>query len=121
MSGTALDGYPGMDISMKDFSDQTMTMAALAPFAQGPTLIRNIGHIRFQETDRIHAILTELTRMIMPGEVKKCAVETYDDHRMAMAFTLTGLRTGKITIVNPECCRKTFENYFELMEELYDS
>ncbi len=135
VSGTALDGYPGMDISMKDFSDQTMTMAALAPFAQGPTLIRNIGHIRFQETDRIHAILTELTRMgiaceegpeydgirIMPGEVKKCAVETYDDHRMAMAFTLTGLRTGKITIVNPECCRKTFENYFELMEELYDS
>lgn len=135
VSGTALDGYPGMDISMKDFSDQTMTMAALAPFAKGPTLIRNIGHIRFQETDRIHAILTELARMgitceeapeydgirIVPGDVKECAVETYDDHRMAMAFTLTGLRTGKITIVNPECCRKTFENYFELMEELYDS
>lgn len=135
VSGSALDGYPGMDISMKDFSDQTMTMAVLAPFAKGPTLIRHIGHIRFQETDRIHAILTELSRMgitceeapecdgirIMPGDVKECAVETYEDHRMAMAFALIGLRTGKISIVNPECCRKTFENYFELMEGLYDS
>ncbi len=133
ISGAALDGYPGMDISMKDFSDQTMTMAALAPFAKGETRIRNIGHIRFQETDRIHAILTELTRMgisceeepecdgvrIMPGTIKECAVETYEDHRMAMAFTLVGLRTGKISIVNPECCRKTFENYFELIEGLY--
>lgn len=133
IAGSSLAEYPGMDISMKDFSDQTMTMAAIAPFAKGPTLIRNIGHIRFQETDRIHAILTELTRMgikceevlehdgirIMPGAIKECAVETYEDHRMAMAFTLSGLKTGKITIMNPECCRKTFENYFELIEELY--
>lgn len=133
IAGSGLLEYPGMDISMKDFSDQTMTMAALAPFATSPTLIRNIGHIRFQETDRIHAILTELTRMgikceeapeydgikIMPGAIEECAVETYEDHRMAMSFTLIGLKTGRITIMNPECCRKTFENYFELIEELY--
>ena len=118
---------------MKDFSDQTMTMAALAPFAQGPTLIREIGHIRFQETDRIAAILTELARLgirceevpeadgirIYPGEVRAAEVETYEDHRMAMAFTLIGLKTGKVTILNPLCCRKTFENYFDLIEELY--
>lgn len=133
MSGSGLTEYPGMDVSMKDFSDQTMTMAALSPFAKGPTLIRHIGHIRFQETDRIHAVLTELTRMgiaceevpecdgirIMPGTVKECSVETYEDHRMAMAFSLVGLKTGKIAIRNPECCRKTFENYFELLDGLY--
>ena len=133
IAGGSLAEYPGMDISMKDFSDQTMTMAAIAPFANSPTVIRNIGHIRFQETDRIHAVLTELTRMgikceevpehdgirIIPGMIGECAVETYDDHRMAMSFTLIGLKTGKITIMNPECCRKTFENYFKLIEGLY--
>lgn len=134
VKGSGLASYPGMDLSMKDFSDQTMTMAALAPFAASPTIIRNVGHIRFQESDRINAILTELRRMgieceeapeadgirITPGEVKKCAVETYEDHRMAMAFTLIGLKTGKITIKDPECCRKTFENYFDLIDELYE-
>ena len=118
---------------MKDFSDQTMTMAVLAPFAQSPTLIRNIGHIRYQETDRISAILTELGRMgiscqevpeadgirIFPGEIKEAEVETYDDHRMAMAFTLIGMKTGKTAIKNPGCCRKTFENYFQLIDSLY--
>lgn len=131
--GKGLSNYAGQDISMNDFSDQTMTMAALAPFATEPTLIRNIGHICFQETDRINAIVTELTRMgirceevpeadgirITPGKIKECEVETYEDHRMAMAFTLIGLKTGKISIKNPGCCRKTFENYFELIENLY--
>ena len=134
LSGKALEEYPGLDLSMKDFSDQTMTMAALAPFAQSPTLIREIGHIRFQETDRILAILTELKRMgisceeapevdgirIYPGEVSMAEVETYEDHRMAMSLTLVGLKTGKIVIKNPECCRKTFENYFELIDNLFD-
>ncbi len=133
ITGSGLADYPGMDVSMKDFSDQTMTMAALAPFAKEPTVIRNVGHIRFQETDRIHAILTELSRMgircgevpeadgirIMPGTVQECKVETYEDHRMAMAFTLIGLKTGKITILDPLCCRKTFENFFDLIEMLY--
>jgi len=134
LSGKKLEGYPGPELSMKDFSDQTMTMAALAPFAKSPTLIREIGHIRFQETDRIAAILAELRKMgisceevpevdgirIYPGEVWETEVETYEDHRMAMAFTLAGLKTGKITIRDPECCRKTFENYFELIDGLYD-
>lgn len=132
VSGAGVECYPGLTVSMKDFSDQTMTMAAIAPFAEGPTLIQNIGHIRFQESDRIHAICTELNRMgigceevpeadgirIVPGEVKAAEIETYDDHRMAMAFTLTGLKTGVISIKNPQCCRKTFENYFELIDEM---
>ena len=163
----------GVDISMKDFSDQTMTLAALAPFADRVTRIHNIGHIRFQESDRIRAILTELQRMgvrceeapeidgiqIFPwgkvpedhivaegestiecesttenesaAESKSAAeresiiergnitIETYDDHRMAMAFTLPGLKTGNIVIKNPGCCRKTFENYFSVIDSLY--
>lgn len=132
VSGSSLKDYPGLTISMKDFSDQTMTMAAIAPFAKSPTVIQNIGHIRFQESDRIHAIITELTKMgirceevpeedgirIYPGDMKETTVETYEDHRMAMAFTLAGLKTGKISIKNPGCCRKTFENYFDLIDEL---
>lgn len=137
VSGRQIREYPGLDISMKDFSDQAMTMAVLAPFAQSATLIRNIGHIRFQESDRIKAILTELGRLgvkceevpeedgiriypVLPEEILETEVETYEDHRMAMAFTLIGLKTGKITIKDPECCGKTFENYFELIEALYD-
>ncbi len=154
-----------VDISMKDFSDQTMTLAAIAPFADHVTRIHNIGHIRFQESDRIHAILTELQRMgvqceevpeidgiqIVPWEKapgghvaaesttenesateiesvtesksvtesENITIETYDDHRMAMAFTLPGLKMGNIVIKNPGCCRKTFENYFSVIDSLY--
>ncbi|MCM1125504.1 MAG: 3-phosphoshikimate 1-carboxyvinyltransferase [Lachnospiraceae bacterium] len=132
VDGSSLESYPGTALSMKDFSDQTMTMAALAPFAETPTLIKNIGHIRMQESDRLKAILTELKRMgisceevpeehgliIYPGKVKETEVETYEDHRMAMAFTLIGLRAGGITIKNPGCCKKTFENYFQLIDDL---
>ena len=136
VSGDKLETYPGLTLSMKDFSDQTMTMAAIAPFATTPTLIQNVEHIRFQESDRISAIITELSRMgirceavpeekgirvypITPEEIKETETETYEDHRMAMAFTLVGLKTGKITIKNPGCCRKTFENYFEIIDQLF--
>lgn len=122
----------GMNLDMRDYSDQTMTAAVLAPFAAGETRIRNVGHIRFQESDRIGAIVTELGRIgifceaieegtgirIVPGAVLGGVVKTYEDHRMAMAFSLIGLKTGNIIIQNPGCCAKTFENYFELLEEI---
>lgn len=138
VDGRSISEYPGLTLSMKDFSDQTMTMAAIAPFATTTTLIQNVEHIRFQESDRISAIITELSRMgirceevpeekgirIYPADeekIKETEVETYEDHRMAMAFTLIGLKTGKITIKNPGCCRKTFENYFELIDQLFQT
>ncbi len=123
--------YEGIDIDMNDYSDQTITLAALAPFASSPTTIRNIKHIKYQETNRIHAVLTELSRMgikceetndgikIYPGMPKPSIVETYDDHRMAMAFSLVGLRTEGIKIANPSCTSKTFENYFDVLKQLY--
>jgi 3-phosphoshikimate 1-carboxyvinyltransferase len=121
--------FSGVEVDMSAFSDQTITLAAIAPFAKSPTTITGIGHIRFQESDRIKAIVTELGRMgircestddsikIYPGTPKAVCVSTYDDHRMAMGFTLTGLRCEGMVIDNPECCRKTFENYFEVMDD----
>ena len=120
----------GVHLNMNDFSDQTMTLAAIAPFCKDSVRIEGIAHIRLQESDRLHGIATELTRLgvrceeeeeaitIYPDLPKAGLVETYEDHRMAMAFSLIGLMTEDIVIHNPDCCRKTFENYFELLEKL---
>ena len=124
--------FPGIDIDMKDFSDQTMTMAAVAAYASSPTTIRNIGHIRLQESDRLSAIVTELTRLgcicrpiddntgiyIEPSKMHGASIETYEDHRIAMAFSLIGLKTPGVTVLNPGCCAKTFENYFDVLDSI---
>ena len=117
--------FPGLDIDLGAMPDQTMTLAALAPFATSPTNIRNVGLIKFHESNRIQAILNELTRLgirveetetgvkIYPGTPVAADIETYDDHRMAMAFSLIGLRVPGVRIKNPGCTAKTFANYFE--------
>lgn len=122
--------YGGIDEDFGSFSDQTMTAAALAVFADSPTRIRGISHIRYQECNRIKAVVTELGRMgikaresedavyIEPGTPKPAIVETYEDHRMAMAFSLIGLRQEGIVIKNPVCCAKTFEGYFDILDSL---
>lgn len=118
----------GISVDMREFSDQAITLAAIAPFADAPTVITGIGHIRHQESDRIFAMVDALTRMgigvqelsdgicIQPGRPQPARIRTFDDHRMAMGFFLTGLRADGIVIENPGCCKKTFENYFEVME-----
>ena len=118
----------GIDIDMHEFSDQALTIAAIAPYADAPVKIRNVAHIRLQECDRMQAIVNELTRcgisashtgkdiIIEPGSPRPALIETYGDHRVAMAFALTGLRAEGITIKDPLCCKKTFENYFEMLE-----
>ena len=120
----------GIHINMNDFSDQTMILAVIAPFCQDEVRIEGIGHIRLQESDRLHGIATELKKLgvqceeeesaitIYPGRPQPGVVETYEDHRMAMAFSLIGLLVEGIVIDNPMCCRKTFENYFELLDAL---
>lgn len=125
----------GIDVNMGDFSDQTMTMAAVGIFASGLTRIRGIGHIRGQESDRIRAIVTELERLgicceeskdglvIHPGPVRSSLqhpvhIRTYEDHRMAMAFAVIGTRQEGVIIEDPLCCRKTFEDYFEVLTNL---
>ncbi len=120
----------GVDVNMSACSDQAITLAAIAPFANTPTTIRGIGHIRYQESNRMEAIVTELGKMgilcqetehnltIYPGKPKAATVDTYDDHRMAMGFSLIGLRAPGIIINNPGCCRKTFEDYFTVLDQL---
>lgn len=124
--------YRGVDADMSSCSDQAITLAALAVFAGSPTTIRGIGHIRYQESDRISAIATELQKMgivcretedtltICPGTPRASLVDTYDDHRMAMGFSLIGLRAPGIVIDNPMCCKKTFETYFDVLREVTD-
>lgn len=133
LTGPEGGNLTGITVDMNDFSDQALTLAAISPFAQGDVSIRNIGHIRGQESDRIHAIVTELGKIgiqcdeeadavtIHPGEARSGVIETYEDHRVAMAFSIIGLRTEGIRIDNPECCGKTFEEYFKVLDELTSS
>jgi 3-phosphoshikimate 1-carboxyvinyltransferase len=114
---------------LSGFSDQTLTLAAIAPFADSTVVIAHVGHIRMQECDRIHAILHNLEAMgitcreadgtitIEQGTPHGALIETYEDHRVAMAFTIPGLAVDGIEIKNPSCCRKTFERYFEVLED----
>ncbi|MCA1597193.1 MAG: 3-phosphoshikimate 1-carboxyvinyltransferase, partial [Chloroflexi bacterium] len=120
----------GLDVDMNACSDVSLTLAALAPFCETPTHIRNIAHARLQETDRIHAIVTELRRAgvtaeerqdgfsIFPSTPHAATFETYDDHRIAMSLSLIGLRIPGCAILNPECVAKTVPNYFELLDEV---
>jgi 3-phosphoshikimate 1-carboxyvinyltransferase len=121
----------GIDIDMRDISDTAQTLAAVAPFASSPTRIRGIASARVKETDRVHATCSELIRLgvsveehedgmtIYPCQTFQPAdIQTYNDHRMAMAFSLIGLRFDGVTIENPACVSKTFPNYFEVLETL---
>ena len=120
----------GVDVNLAPISDTAPTLAAIAPFAKAPVTIRGIAHTRLQETDRVAAMATELRRLgvpveerddglrIEPAAPRAATVETYDDHRMAMAFAVTGLRTSGIAIADPGCTAKTFPDYFTRFAQL---
>ncbi len=117
-------------IDMSVCSDQTITLAAIAPFMGKKIRITGISHIRLQESDRVAAIVNDLKAagvnareenddiIIEPGTVKPADIETYDDHRMAMGFSLMGLREKGIKILKPACCSKTFPEYFAYLDEI---
>ncbi len=120
----------GVDVDFSAISDTAQTLAAVATYAQGVTRVRGIGFIRAKETDRIAAVVTELRRCgigavetedgfeITPATVKAATVHTYDDHRMAMSFSLLGLRSSGIKIAEPACVTKTFPGFFEVLESI---
>ncbi len=120
----------GVDVDMNAISDTAQTLAVVAVFAEGPTRIRNVGHMRHKETDRVSAVVTELRRAginadehddgltVHPGTVQPAVIETYDDHRMAMSFALLGLKHEGIEIADPGCTAKTYPNFFEDLESL---
>ncbi|MCD8525259.1 MAG: 3-phosphoshikimate 1-carboxyvinyltransferase [Gammaproteobacteria bacterium] len=115
----------GVDADMRDCSDTMMTLAAIAPFAQSPTRISNIGHVRVKESDRITAIVANLRALnihveeeetaitIYPSTPRGTTISSYHDHRIAMACSIIGLKVPNIIIQDPECISKTFPNFFE--------
>ncbi len=120
----------GIDVDMNAISDTVMTLAAVALFADGPTTIRNVAHIRHKETDRIAAVATELRKLgarveeradgltIHPRPLTGCAVDTYNDHRMAMSLALVGLKVPGVVIRNPGCVAKTYPGFWHDLEKL---
>jgi 3-phosphoshikimate 1-carboxyvinyltransferase len=131
---TGTETLMGVDIDMRDIPDTAQTLAAVAPFASSSTRIRGIASARLKETDRIHATCTELVRLgvsveehddgmtVYPCEkIQPAAVQTYNDHRMAMAFSLIGLRVPGVVIENPSCVSKTFPDFFEILAMLHTS
>jgi 3-phosphoshikimate 1-carboxyvinyltransferase len=116
--------FTGLDVDMSAMPDMVPTLAVLAPFATTPTRIRNVKFIRHHESDRIHALATELGRLgvkvaehedglvIEPTRPTPAAIETYDDHRIAMSFAIVGLRIAGIRIKDPGCASKTYPHFF---------
>ncbi len=128
----------GITIDLNDMPDVVQTLAVVALFAEGETTIRNVGTLRVKETDRIAALANELTKLgagvrtdddsitiTPPAKLLAATIDTYDDHRMAMSFALAGLvkphtqrETTGVLINNPECCAKTFPDFFDGFESL---
>ena len=127
------DQLRGIDVDMKAISDTSLTLAAIAPFAKDPVRIRNIEHTRWQETDRIAAMVAQLRRLgveveehrdgvtIAPSKPKSSTIDTYKDHRVAMSFALVGLRVPGIRINDPSCVGKTFPTYFDIWNQIRES
>lgn len=121
----------GIDMDMNHIPDAAMTIATTALFATGPTTIRNIYNWRVKETDRLTAMATELRkvgaeveegedyiRVVPPLQLTAADIGTYDDHRMAMCFSLVALSDTPVTILDPKCTAKTFPDYFEQFARL---
>jgi 3-phosphoshikimate 1-carboxyvinyltransferase len=122
--------FPASISRRRDLGDSIMTAIVLAPFSGQSKTFTDLGRLRLQECERVHALKTELTRCganivedgdtlkVSPGPVHGASIETYDDHRMAMCFAMLGLRVRGMRIQNPGCVRKTFPNFFEKLTQL---
>jgi len=120
-----------VDMDFNHIPDAAMTIATTALFAKGTTTLRNIYNWRVKETDRLFAMATELRKVgaeveegedylkiTPPEQLKHAAIDTYDDHRMAMCFSLLALDPVSVTINEPECTAKTFPTYFDVLESI---
>lgn len=119
-----------VDVDMNDLPDAVLALAVVALFAEGTTRIRNVANLRIKETDRLAALETELRKLgaratagpdwleIEPGPPRGAAIDTYEDHRMAMSFALAGLRIPGVVIRDPGCVAKTWPSYFDALARL---
>lgn len=124
-------GLHGIDADLHHISDTAMTLAAIAPLAEGPTTIRNVGNIRIKECDRLLAMVTELRRLgqrvehgddwlrVIPAPLTPATVECYRDHRIAMSFAVLGAATGKVAIADPACVAKTYPGFWDDLRACY--
>lgn len=122
-----LKDYDGGKADMSGFSDQTLTLAAIAPFFGRPVEITGVPHIKKQECDRLFAIRANLSAMgvrselsgggvtVYPSQPRPAVLNSFGDHRVAMAFAVTGLRAEGIAIQNAEVCGKSFKDFFGVL------
>ena len=121
----------GVDLDMNRMPDAAMTLAVAALFAEGTTKIRNVYNWRLKETERMKAVTTELRKLGAeveegddyliidpPDQIQSTEIETYDDHGMAMAFSLAACGAESVTILDPGCVSKTFPDYFEVLKSV---
>ncbi|KIE63879.1 3-phosphoshikimate 1-carboxyvinyltransferase [Candidatus Riesia pediculischaeffi] len=121
----------GIEVDAEDIPDSAMTIAILALFAKGRTIIRNIDHWRFKESDRMLSMIDGLSQagahveenessitIHPPKKIKQSKIRTYDDHRIAMCFSLLSVSGQSVFIDNPGCVSKTFPNFFQKLDEL---
>ena len=120
-----------IEVDMADMPDLVPTLAVIAAFARGTTLLKNVAHLKGKESNRLDATVRELTKMgidadcsesalqIRGGEPHGAEIETYDDHRIAMSFAVAGLKTNGVFIKNEECVEKSFPNFWQVLERLY--
>ncbi len=128
------DTLNGISVDMGDMPDVVPTLAVVAAFARGKTVIENIAHLRIKECDRLTATLTELAKMgakVEEGEdfmvihgdggngLHGASIETYKDHRMAMSFAVAGLKVSGVQITGEECVAKSFPDFWERFAKLY--
>jgi len=118
------------DADMSAMPDAVLAAAVTALFADGTTRIRNVGNLRIKESDRLLALETELRKLgadaradadslvIVPGDLRGAEIATYDDHRVAMAFALAGLKLPGVRIRDPHCVSKSWPRYFEVFSAL---
>lgn len=123
----------GVDVDMNAISDTVQSLAAVAVFAQGETVVRGVGHIRHKETDRLRAVAIELRKLgaevderddglrIVPRPLHGAQIDTYDDHRMAMSMAIVGLRVPGVVIRDPGCTSKTYPGFFDDLQKLAPS
>jgi 3-phosphoshikimate 1-carboxyvinyltransferase len=121
----------GIEIDMNAMPDLVPTLAVTAVFARGETLVRNIGHLRLKESDRIGAVASELVKMglkveegrdwlkIAGGKAHGAEIETHNDHRLAMSFAIAGLNISGMKIRGERCVDKSFPGFWETLEKLY--
>ena len=122
----------GTIVDMSNLPDMVPTLAVVAAFARGTTTIKNVAHLRAKESDRLSAVATELSKMdvsvecgadylkIVGSRPRAAMIETYNDHRIAMSFALAGLKVPGVKIKNETCVRKSFPNFWTVLNGLYD-